>query len=110
MRSREEFIRLHEHEFKGYVLDAVTSRRSGGDLALWLEQISRKIEARLGKAYDDLLKPEVNDGRIPATDSTRGTSANSNRGADPRGAGPGTENGSRTQGPVRHDPPPGRPG
>ena len=58
-RTREAFVSLHEHEFLGHLCDAVATRRAGGELALWLTNMKVKIRDRLGKAYDDLLPPEL---------------------------------------------------
>jgi hypothetical protein len=62
-RTREQFIDLHRYEFGGMILDAVTTKLTGAPLALFLQQISAKIDARLGKAYDDLMKQPVGNGK-----------------------------------------------
>jgi hypothetical protein len=70
-RTREEFIRLHQHLFMGLLLDAVTARRSGGEQALWLDCAAADIKKRLGAAYDDLIpkpdpKPAASSNGTPA--------------------------------------------
>lgn len=56
-RTKEQFVRLHQYEFMGLLLDAVTARRSGGEQALWLEHATQAIRNRLARAYDDLIPP-----------------------------------------------------
>lgn len=79
-RSREEFIRLHQHEFLGLLLDAVTARRSGGEQALWLDFAAKAIKERLGRAYDDLLpKPLPSNNGPPTTIVGAGVAPTSQR-------------------------------
>ncbi len=65
--SREDFIAAHKHVFQGLLYDAITMRRKGGDLSLWMEAAGAEICNQLAKMYDELtlkLPAEAN-GRLP---------------------------------------------
>ncbi len=52
--TRQEFIEKFRHEIGGLVLDAATSGKTGADMSMTLRHAMRKIDAMLGKAYDDV--------------------------------------------------------
>lgn len=56
--SREEFIVAHEHEFFGFVFDALTDGRKGAEASIYARMIAAKIRARIGQMYDQLIPPE----------------------------------------------------
>ncbi len=56
-RTKEEFVNLHYFEISGYILDAVSTQRSGAPLATWLGTIQKKLRERLERAYEDLATP-----------------------------------------------------
>lgn len=58
--NKDEFIRLHQHEIAGWIVDAATAGRSGGELASWLRFAMKKIDSRLAMIYDDLTAKNVN--------------------------------------------------
>lgn len=56
--SKEEFIETHRHEIGGWLLDAATAMRTGGDLALSIRTAMKRIDARLAVMYDQLTKDQ----------------------------------------------------
>lgn len=58
--TRDEFIEVHKHELLGILLDAVTTRRTGGSLSIWLDMAAKRTVEHLGEAFDSLApKPVV---------------------------------------------------
>ena len=55
--SKADFIAEHRHEFFGMVTDAAVTQARGAPLSIFLRDLSRKIDERLGEIYDE-LKPE----------------------------------------------------
>lgn len=66
--TRAEFVERHRHEIAGFLLDAVTQDRKGGELAMWLRLKMRAIDTRLSIMWDELAKNFETD---PAEDGER---------------------------------------
>lgn len=65
MLTREEFIEKWRHEVGGMILDGATLQATGAELGLFVRNILRKVDQRLGQMHHDLtadIKPVV--GRI----------------------------------------------
>lgn len=56
--TKEEFIEDHRHELGGWILDAATAMRTGGELAVSIRQAMRRIDARLSMMFDQLTKDQ----------------------------------------------------
>ena len=51
--TRDEFLERHRHEMVGIVIDAASVPRAGGEMALWLRTMMRRIDLRLTEIYKD---------------------------------------------------------
>jgi len=49
---REEVIRRAKYAIVGLVTDGIVSRRSGGELAMYLEAAIKTVETTIGRVYD----------------------------------------------------------
>lgn len=58
--TQAEFVQRWKHQLLGIALDAAISRRTGAELALFLEHtVHAKVNAILAKMYEELTaKPE----------------------------------------------------
>ena len=80
--TRQQAIEKYKHEFAGFVLDAATAGRSGGELSLWLRTAVQRIDAKIGAMFDEITAPEDK----PATNGVPHKSAASPPAAYPRRA------------------------
>jgi hypothetical protein len=55
--TRQEFVERFRHEISGMVLDAIKPR-DGAELAVFVRNIMRKVDAVVGQQYD-ALQPEA---------------------------------------------------
>ncbi len=59
--TRQQFVEAYRHELGGMVLEGATAQPKGAELAMYVRGILRKVDAILGKQYDDLCpKVETN--------------------------------------------------
>ena len=57
--TRAEFVDAHKHEVCGIVMDALMGgSRNGGELALLIRSLMQRVDAKLARAYDDLITNE----------------------------------------------------
>jgi hypothetical protein len=55
--TKDAFVDAHRHEIGGWLLDAATSGRTGGQLAASVRLYMKKIDLRLSSMYDQLVPP-----------------------------------------------------
>lgn len=67
--TRLDFIEANRHEIAGQVMDALTCGLTGAPLAMFLRDMMRKIDDRLGRMYDLL---QARDGPSTPTDIANG--------------------------------------
>ncbi len=65
MLSKDEFIARYQHKFLGLLFDAVTYRRTGGELSAWMSGCASDVRKELAAAYDS-LQPKPNHEPLPA--------------------------------------------
>lgn len=58
--TKEEFIERYEHEFEGWVFDALAESRRGGEASLFMKAYRARVRACLGKIYEEKVpQPKV---------------------------------------------------
>lgn len=60
--TRVEFIKRHQTEILGLLLEASMGRRQGGEAWLWTVSAAKAVQERLGAAFDD-LQPTIPDSK-----------------------------------------------
>lgn len=63
--NRDDFIAHFRHEFMGIMLEAARNKEDGGRLGIMLDMWIKKIELRLGQAWDRLQPPKPSDAKPP---------------------------------------------
>ncbi len=64
--TRREFVDNHRHEFSGMVLDAAITKATGAPLAVFLRDMMKRVDERLGQMYDELIPPAKTTTLVPA--------------------------------------------
>ncbi len=54
--NKEDFIGRYEHEFEGWMYDAICENRRGGELSLFMKAYRSRVRVFLGKVFEDKLE------------------------------------------------------
>lgn len=62
-RHRLGFIDAHKHLLAGIVTDAFANQKAGAEGSMFLRLAMKRIDAEIGKMFDELLPPPAQPGR-----------------------------------------------
>lgn len=54
--TKDEFIKLYEHEFEGWIFDAMSERREGGLASLFMKSYRERVRVVLARIFEEKLK------------------------------------------------------
>ncbi len=57
--TRQEFVKKYQDELAGAVMDVLFRDSKGGEMALLVRQLMRKIDATLATAFDELTREKA---------------------------------------------------
>lgn len=53
IEEKDAFIQRYEHEFEGWLFDAMSERRLGGEASMFMKAYRQRVRACLAKIFDD---------------------------------------------------------